>query len=174
MICVCVYTLYISYVSVSVAVSMCIQIIRALLLCLETHTIFFAVCAALFALPLCGRLAAVRKNFLDFPPKSTHTHTHTQSVEIMPKLCSCSCGIVILKINRAATLLPSSLTLSLSLSASLACSRSLSVVQRSCALSCLCRAFYTRAANRGGETGAGTGRRQGACHSIVMCEARSC
>lgn len=70
---ICVYTMgYTLYISIPIHmqvlcmyISLCIQRFRALVC---GHD-FLPFDAALFALPLCGRLAAARKNFLDFPPK---------------------------------------------------------------------------------------------------------
>lgn len=150
---ICVYTLYICigilYVYLCVSVSMCIQIIRALLYLDQhnTHDLFFA---ALFALPLCGRLAAARKNFLDFPPKSTH------SVEIMPKLCAPALAALLYPKNKS-----DELSISQSLSSGvLSLTLALSVLHsdRVRALS-LSLSWVARATSSRGRQGGGRGRR---------------
>lgn len=135
------------------------------------QTRFFAVWCRLVRVASVRSTGCSSEKFSRFSPKK-------------PNSCSCypfqcSCGIVILKINPAATLLPTCcdlLLLSLPLLRSLSFSVSLPFSRLPMnPLSFVARSTHVLLhGERGRVKGERRNLERGACHSIVMCEARSC
>lgn len=120
-------------------------------------TDFFAVCCRLVRVASMRSTGCSSVKFSRFSPKMPNI--------VLLLTFQCSCGIVILKINPAATLLPTRcdlwlLSLPLLCSLSFSLSPLLSSASELCARSLLSRAFYSRALLHGKGEGQREGRAQ--------------